>query len=238
MNAAFQGEAKEPDLVLANKDLAKLTAHERVVWALQHLPGQHALTTSFGIQAAVSLHLVTQVQADIPVLFVDTGYLFPETYRFAEALTTQLHLNLHVYRSVLTPAEQEAKFGKLWEQGQEGLDHYNQLNKVEPMARAFADLGVQSWISGLRREQSTSRHDIEFVDFTRGHYRLHPLADWSSKDVWQYLRAHDLPDHPLWEQGYVSVGDVHSTRPLTAGTKEEDTRFAGFKRECGLHTKL
>ncbi len=103
------------------------------------------------------------------------------------------------------------------------------------MERALEELGVSTWIAGLRREQSSSRSDLRVVEAVRGRMKLHPIIDWSNRDVHQYLKQHDLPYHPLWEKGYVSVGDTHSTVPLSAGMTEEETRFAGVKRECGLH---
>ncbi len=221
-----------------NEILAEMNADERVEWALQHLPGQHVISSSFGIQAAVSLHLLTRHQPDIPVVFIDTGYLFPETYRFVDDLTNRLSLNLRVYRPGLSSAWLEARFGNLWKQGTEGLNRYNHISKLEPMQQALEELGVSTWFSGLRRQQSTSRADTPFLRLKQGRYRVYPIADWSSHDVWQYLKANDLPYHPLWEQGYVSVGDVQTTRRLEPGMKEEDTRFFGLQRECGLHTEL
>lgn len=218
-----------------NARLADLDATGRVAWALANLPGTHVLTTSFGIQAAASLHLLTQIRPDMPIVLIDTGYLFPETYRFADALTARLQLRLNVYRADPSPAWQEARFGQLWTQGSEGITRYNQINKVAPMRRAFEALQVGTWFSGLRREQSQSRAETPFVEFKNGRYKVHPIADWSSRDVQHYLQHHDLPFHPLWEQGYVSVGDVHTTRPLEPGMSEEETRFFGLKRECGLH---
>ena len=100
-----------------NKIFAELPAQERIAWAFQHLPSNHALSSSFGAQAAVSLHLLTQVSPDIPVILVDTGYLFPETYRFVDELTERLKLNLHAYRAEVSPAWQEARFGQRWRQG-------------------------------------------------------------------------------------------------------------------------
>lgn len=235
MNTATDAPARLADL---NARLAGLDAAGRVEWALAELPGAHVLSTSFGIQAAASLHLLTQIRPDIPVVLVDTGYLFAETYRFADALTERLRLQLEVYRAEPGPAWQEARFGQLWTQGREGLERYNQINKVEPMRRALAELGAGTWFSGLRREQSQSRADTPFVEFSNGRYKVHPIADWSSRDVWRYLQQHDLPQHPLWEQGYVSVGDTHTTRPLEPGMREEETRFFGLKRECGLHTEI
>ncbi|MBZ9613094.1 phosphoadenylyl-sulfate reductase [Rheinheimera maricola] len=221
-------------LAEANHLLAPLSAAQRVRWALDNLPQSPMLSSSFGIQAAVMLHLVTQLQPDIPVVLTDTGYLFPETYQFIDQLTAQLQLNLKVYRAAQSPAWQEARFGQLW-QSAEGIKQYNQLNKVEPMQRALADLKVGSWFTGLRRSQSSSRADKGIVEISRGVVKIQPIIDWSNKDVFYYLKEHGLSYHPLWEQGYVSVGDTHSTRKLELGMSEEDTRFNGFGRECGLH---
>jgi len=218
-----------------NAWLAGLNASERIAWALENTAGEHALSSSFGAQAAVSLHLATQQRADLPVILIDTGYLFPETYRFIDDLTDRLDLNLKVYRPQIGIAWMEARLGKLWEDGLDGIDRYNRMRKVEPMQRALDDLGVRTWIAGLRRSQSRSRAAIDFLQLRDGRWKLHPIADWSDRDVWQYLQQHDLPYHPLWHQGYVSIGDVHTTRPLQAGMNEEDTRFFGLKRECGLH---
>lgn len=215
--------------------LAARPAQERIAWALQNTAGTHALSSSFGAQAAVSLHMVTQQQPDVPVILVDTGYLFPDTYRFVDEMTARLQLNLKVYRPQIGIAWMEARMGRIWEQGAEGITRYNRLRKVEPMQRALRELGVRTWIAGLRRAQSRSRADIDFVALKDGRWKLHPIADWSDRDVWQYLQEHGLPYHPLWERGYVSIGDVHTTRALGEGMDVEDTRFFGLKRECGLH---
>lgn len=218
-----------------NRWLAGLSAPERVAWALESVAGTHALSSSFGAQAAASLHLVTSQRPDVPVILVDTGYLFPETYRFIDQMSERLSLNLKVYRPQLGAAWMEARMGRIWEQGVEGITRYNRLRKVEPMQRALRELGVRTWFAGLRRSQSGSRADIDFLELRDGRWKLHPIADWSDRDVWNYLQRHDLPYHPLWEKGYVSIGDVHTTRPLEPGMREEDTRFFGLKRECGLH---
>lgn len=222
-------------LSVFNTQLEQLKAIKRVEWALEHLPAKFVLSSSFGIQAALTLHLVTQVKPDIPVILTDTGYLFPETYRFIEQLTERLNLNLQVYRSALSPAWQEAIHGQLWEQGIEGIERYNQLNKVEPMNRALYDLTAQSWFSGLRREQSASRSTLPVLSIGRGIFKVLPVIDWNNRQVHEYLTKYDLPYHPLWDQGYLSVGDTHTTRKWEPGMSEEETRFFGLKRECGLH---
>jgi len=218
-----------------NGALARLSAEERVRWAYAHLEPQFILSSSFGIQGAVMLHLVSRVQPDVPVVLTDTGYLFPETYRFIDELTERLDLNLKVYRATISPAWQEARFGLLWEQGVDGLDRYNQLNKVEPMTRALRELGARTWFSGLRREQAGSRAALPVLAVQRSCFKILPVVDWTNRDVHHYLKRFDLPYHPLWEQGYVSVGDVHTTAKWEPGMTEEETRFFGLKRECGLH---
>ena len=232
---ALTKEEQVAALADINAELEALSAQERVAWALEHLPGEFVLSSSFGIQAALMLHLVSQQKRDIPVILTDTGYLFPETYQFIDQLTERLQLNLKVYRAELSAAWQEARYGKLWEQGVEGIERYNQLNKVEPMARALSELNAKTWFSGLRREQSGSRGNLPVLAIQRGRFKFLPVIDWSNKDVFYYFKEHDLPYHPLWEQGYLSVGDTHTTTKWEPGMSEEQTRFFGLKRECGLH---
>ncbi|CUU25043.1 3'-phosphoadenosine 5'-phosphosulfate (PAPS) reductase [Duffyella gerundensis] len=222
-------------LAAANARLEKLSAEERVSWALENMPGEFVLSSSFGIQAAVSLHLVTQQKPDIPVILTDTGYLFPETYRFIDALTEKLNLNLKVYQAEHSAAWQEARYGKLWEQGVEGIEKYNLINKVEPMNRALSSLGAQTWFAGLRRDQSGSRANLPVLAIQRGVFKILPIIDWDNRQVYQYLQQHGLSYHPLWEEGYLSVGDTHTTKKWEPGMAEEETRFFGLKRECGLH---
>ncbi len=218
-----------------NGYLESLSAHERVIWAFENLEGTHSLSSSFGIQAAVMLHLVSQVKSEVPVVLTDTGYLFPETYQFIDQLTDKLKLNLQIFRADHTPAWQEARYGKLWEQGVDGLEKYNRINKVEPMKKALEKLNVKTWFSGLRREQSQSRANLPILAVQNGVFKFLPVIDWTNKDVHYYLKNNELPYHPLWEEGYLSVGDVHTTIKWEPGMKEEDTRFFGLKRECGLH---
>lgn len=193
------------------------------------------LSSSFGAQAAVMLHMLTQQFPDIPVVLTDTGYLFPETYQFIDELTERLNLNLQVYRAPMSGAWQEARFGKLWEKGAEGIEQYNKLNKVQPMQQALSELGVKTWFAGLRRSQSEMRESLSILQKLTRQVKVYPILDWSNKDVHYYLKDNDMPYHPLWEQGYVSIGDWHTTRSLQEGMDEKDTRFFGLKRECGLH---
>lgn len=222
-------------LAQVNAHLETLTPQQRVQWALDNLPGTHALSSSFGIQSALMLHLVTSVKADVPVVLTDTGYLFPETYQFIDELVEKLALNLKVYRAAETPAWQEARYGKLWEQGVEGIEKYNRINKVEPMRRALEELDIKTWFSGLRREQSQSRANLPILAVQNGVFKFLPVIDMTNKDVHYYLEQNGLKYHPLWDQGYLSVGDTHTTQKWEPGMSEEETRFFGLKRECGLH---
>jgi phosphoadenosine phosphosulfate reductase len=237
-----------PDIVSAAEDaraladlnrwLSRQDADARVDWMLDTLPGAHVLSSSFGAQAAASLHLVTSRRRDVPVILIDTGYLFAETYRFADTLTERLGLNLKVYRPQIGIAWMEARHGRLWEQGLDGIERYNRLRKVEPMQRALDELGARTWFAGLRRAQSASRAGTNFVELRNGRWKAHPIADWSDRDVGRYLARHELPYHPLWDEGYVSIGDVHTTHRWEPGMSADDTRFFGLKRECGLHLEV
>jgi len=216
-------------------DLERASAEQRVRWAGEQFGDELIMTTSFGTHSAVMLHLVTSVYPDIPVVFIDTGYLFPETYRFSAELSERLNLNLKKYRAERSAAEQEALFGKLWERGEEGLRRYNLMNKVEPMDRAVRELGAKAWLAGLRRSQGASRSERPALQRQNQLTKVYPIIDWDNRRMHQYLTEHELPYHPLWDEGYVSLGDWHSTSKLMPGMSEEETRFGGLKRECGLH---
>ncbi|MBL38006.1 MAG: phosphoadenylyl-sulfate reductase [Xanthomonadales bacterium] len=231
----IDGGVSPPDLERLDRAWRCLSAVRRVECALDHLPGRHVLSSSFGMQAAVMLHLVTQVEPRIPVIFVDTGYHFDETYRFVDSLCDRLDLNLHVARAEISPAWQEVRHGRRWERGREALESYNRQTKVEPMQRALEVLDAGTWFSGLRRSQAGTRAGIGFVTRQWRRVKVHPIADWDDREVHRYLTRHRLPYHPLRAQGYLSIGDRHSTRSIHEVDDEEKLRFFGLMRECGLH---
>lgn len=220
---------------VCQRRLEKLSAEERIAWALETLPGEHIVSSSFGAQSAVMLHMLASQKPGIPVVTIDTGYLFPETYRFIDEMTERLDLNLQVFRASISPAWQEARYGRRWEQGTGGLDAYNRDNKIVPMERALQSLDAGTWFAGIRRSQSQSRAKTPLIESSGMRWKVHPIADWSDRDVYLYMRRHELPYHPLWEKGYVSIGDTHTTRPLHEAGSRDSTRFFGLKRECGLH---
>ncbi len=223
-----------------NQTLETANAQQVVEWAADTFGDGLVMSTSFGIQAAVMLHLVTQVVPNIPVIWIDTGYLPSETYRFADELSDRLKLNLKVYQSHLTPARMEALYGKLW--NQQDIDEQNRYDcnrKDEPMQRAVKELQATAWLAGLRRQQTEHRLGLQKVELQGEKYKVYPILTWNSRDVYHYLTAHDLPYHPYFDKGYVTVGDWHSSRPMMAGDESErDSRFHGLKQECGLHLPL
>lgn len=232
----FPASLPKPWLAQWNESLEQQSSIARIEWTMENLPSQFVLSSSFGIQSAVMLHMMTQVDANIPVLITDTGHLFPETYRFIEQMSDRLKLNLHVYSAKESAAWQLAKYGEQWAQDDEALKEYNRKNKVEPLERGLSELNSGTWFSGVRRQQTEHRQGLPVVSILRGRFKVHPIIDWSNRDVHQYLTKNNLPYHPLWDEGYVSVGDVHSTKPLTLGMDESETRFGPGQRECGLHT--
>ncbi len=214
--------------------LASLRAGERIRLLHEQLGDRLVATTSFGIQAAVMLHLIHEHAPKIPVVFIDTGFLFPETYQYAEELTSRFNLDLRIYHPNVSAARLQAIYGNLWEQGKEGADRYGLITKVEPMNRALRETGADVWLSGLRRSQSKTREDRPFVEQQKKTVKAYPILDWADAQVDLYFHQNGLPRHPLAEKGYVTMGDWHSTRPSEDGSADS-TRFNGEKFECGLH---
>ena len=166
------------DLDAKRQTLELLPPEGRLAWALNQFPGQFALTTSFGIQSAVLLHMLSAMPSgrDTPVIWVDTGYLPPETYQYAETLTERLGIHLVVAQSELTPARMEALHGKLWETGMvSDLELYHRIRKVDPLEHAFASLSTHCWASGVRRKQTDHRRGMTCLDPIRDRLGLHPL---------------------------------------------------------------
>ena len=237
VNNTVQSIIEGDDLALAitNQTLESMTAQERVYWGCENLPGELVVSSSFGIQSAVMLHLMTSVRPGIQVILIDTGYLYAETYQYIDQLTEQLDLNLQVYSARMSTAWQEVRNGQLWREGRSGIERYNRINKVEPMDRALEELSVGTWFAGLRRNQSSSRGSLPVLRLQQNRFKIHPLVDWHNRDIHRYLGQHGLPYHPLWERGYESVGDTHTSCPIEPGMSEEQSRFFGLTRECGLH---
>jgi len=193
------------------------------------------VTCSFQTECMALVDLVIAQKPDIPVLFLETGYHFPETYAYRDQLTERLGLNLVNLSSAQTVADQESQFGILY---QTAPDRCCAMRKVGPLFRGLEDYGV--WFTALRREQSPTRANLQSVD----HFKLpsgtqllkvSPLADWTNADVWSYLKRRGIPVLPLYEQGYTSIGCAPCTTPPLDPDNPRSGRWAGQKLECGIH---
>lgn len=198
--------------------------------------GLACVTSSFQAECVALVHLLVREKPDIPVLFLDTGYHFDETYRYRDFITESMHLNLVNLRAQRSVAEQEAEHGRLYESAP---DRCCGLRKVEPLFAGLAEFDV--WFTALRREQSPTRANLQHVDSFRlpsgkTLRKISPLALWSNKDVWQYLKQHSLPVLPLYDAGYTSIG----CRPCTSLPIDPENlrsgRWSGRQKlECGIH---
>ena len=226
----------ELDLDSANAELADAEAEDVVRWASRRFGDRLVLTSSFGASSAIMLHLASRVVPRVPVIFLDTGYLFPETYQFAEQLTARFGLRLEVYSPSMTAARQEALYGRLYDGDAKELERYHAINKIEPLQRALRELRARGWLAGLRRTQTEFRSRLRRVEIQDGVFKVHPILDWTKEDVEAYRAAHDLPMHPLYAWGYRSIGDTHSTVPVDPSDQDDRAgRLLGEKRECGIH---
>ena len=221
-----------------SKDLDKLSAQDQLKWGFEQFDERFVLTTSFGIQSAVLLHMTVGIKSNQKpkVIWIDTGYLPKETYNYAEKLTTLFELNLVVAQSPLSPARMEALYGRLWETGvQKDLEKYHQIRKVEHLEKAFSGLNVHCWASGVRKGQTKNRQSMSNIDCIRERLSLRPLLNWTKKDIFYYMDKNKLPQHPLFEKGFSTVGDWHSSEAENTNTKGRSTRFGGLSEECGIH---
>ncbi|YCM45138.1 phosphoadenylyl-sulfate reductase [Verrucomicrobiaceae bacterium 227] len=214
------------------RTLESLKAGERIKHLYESYGERVVASTSYGLQAAVMLHLIAENAPGIPVIFVDTGYLFKETYAYIQELSEQLEADVRHYVPQYTSAWQDAVWPKLWESDPQ---RYATINKVEPMNRALKEIGGDIWLSGLRRSQSSTRAGRQLAEQQRSTLKVYPILDWADAQVASYFYEHQLPRHPLEAEGYVTMGDWHSTRKPGEGENGESTRFGGDKYECGLH---
>lgn len=208
---------------------------EVISWAAQHYGSGLAASSSFQMQSLPLLHMLAQHAPHVPILFLDTGFHFPETLAFRDRLVADWGLNLRVVRREPVTGEDRRRILDLPYVDPDLCCH---MHKVEPMRLATKDRSA--WMSGIRRDQGRARAAVRVVESAdNGPTRIHPFAAWTAQDVMRYVREHDLPEHPLHAQGYLSIGCAPCTQPVSIGMRERDGRWAGQeKTECGLHTTL
>lgn len=228
---------KTYDYEKLNRDFEARTSDEIVRWATGEFGPDIAMSTSFGAESVVLLHLVTQVKPDIPVLFTNTGFHFQETLEHRDYLVKRLKLNLRELTPEISHDQFLAQYGKLYERDP---DACCAMNKIAPFEKGLQD--YKAWITGIRRNQAITRKDSPFVENYRDSLvKVSPLLNWTSKMLWDYAKKYGLPYHPLWEKGYLSIGcsPENCTRPVKLGEDPRSGRWAGTgKIECGIHTFL
>ena len=214
------------------------TPEERLAFAVSTFGDRLLFTSSFGAQSAVLLHLWSRVANDLPVVFIDTGFLFPETIRYRYELVARLGLRIHVLTPDVPNADFVARYGS--DIQRTDPDFCCGLNKVAPIAPLKEK--ALGWVSGLRRDQGKTRANVEILEQDGHLVRVHPLATMTKSDVAAYLARHALPAHPLVERRYLSIGCAPCTRALGPDEDELDDERAGRwswsgKTECGLHAR-
>jgi phosphoadenosine phosphosulfate reductase len=195
--------------------------------------GKTAVVSSFGSESVVLLHMIAQIDPTTPVVFLNTGKLFGETLRYRDRLQDELGL-VDVRSIGPHPADRAAQDpnGELWAKSTDACCNFR---KVIPLKRALEGFSAQ--ITGGKRFQTNARSQMEPVEFFEGRFRFNPLTDWTLFDIEAYMAEHNLPAHPLVEDGYPSIGCMPCTRRVLSGEGYRDGRWSGLdKDECGIHT--
>jgi phosphoadenosine phosphosulfate reductase len=201
------------------EQLEPASAEEVLAWAADRFPGRVVLTCSWQRQSSVLVHIVATAGLDVRLVELDTGLLFPETAQTRDRLAERYGVEVETIHPLRTIAEQAAKFG-------------------DALERALGT--ADAWVTGIRRQQSSTRANAKKVelDTARGVVKVQPLVDWTGEMVRDFVRQHDIPTHPLHEQGFPSIGCWPCTRAVAEGEDERAGRWAGTgKTECGLHSR-
>jgi phosphoadenosine phosphosulfate reductase len=208
---------------------------ERVLeWAFERFGETVAISSAFGVEGMALIDMAARVRKNFRLFTLDTEFLFPETYNLMDRVEERYGITIEKVYPLNSPEEQERIYGAaLWERQ---ADQCCNLRKVEPLRRKLSEL--RAWITSIRRDQTSSRAGAGKVQWDEkfGLVKINPLADWSAKDVWQYIRQHDVPYNVLHERSYPSIGCTHCTRAVLPGEDPRAGRWSGSsKTECGLH---
>jgi phosphoadenosine phosphosulfate reductase len=208
---------------------------ERVLrWAFDTFGAAVAISSAFGVEGMAVIDIAAGVRKDFRVFTLDTEFLFPETYNLMDQVEQRYGIAIERVYSLISAEEQERVHGQaLWTRNP---DECCDLRKVEPLRRKLGEL--RAWITSIRRDQTAERASAGKIEWDEkfGLVKINPIADWSSKQVWQYIREHDVPFNPLHERNFPSIGCTHCTRAVRPGEDDRAGRWAGLsKTECGLH---
>ena len=205
-----------------------------LAWAFGKFGNEVAISSAFGAEGMALIDMASRVQKDFRLFTIDTEFLFPETYNLMDRIEERYGITIERVYSLLSPETQERVHGgALWSRNP---DECCNLRKVEPLRRKLTDLSA--WITSIRRDQTSDRAGARKIEWDEkfGLVKVNPLADWSSAQVWRYIREHDVPYNTLHDQNYPSIGCTHCTQAVKSGDDPRAGRWPGFaKTECGLH---
>ncbi len=214
-------------------ELEQSTAREALEWMFENFGERHYIACSFQKTSTITAHMASTVNPEARFFYLDTEVLFEESYETRDRLAEALGIEFDRFHN-LTLAEQEAEHGpELWNRDP---DACCAIRKVEPMRRALSS--VDCWVAGVRRADSSTRSKTPKFAWDKRFnlWKLNPLADWTERDVWNYIREHHLPYNPLHDRGYPSIGCTHCTKPVEPGGDLRDGRWSGLaKTECGIN---
>lgn len=228
------------DTQVLNEAFASTEPEKIVSWAATQFAPDLVMTSSFGAESALLIHMATRVLPDIRIVFINTGFLFPETHTFMESLRKRFNLNVWTYRTRNDPIAWLRQAGEENPQFRKDTDACCAANKIEPMERAMKELRPKAWLRGIRGNQTEHRQGAGFVEYSRRYdlFAISPLLKWTGREIYAYMKRHDLPYHPLYEKGYLSIG----CNPLSCTdvvTDFENPRAGRWttsgKVECGIN---
>ncbi len=226
----------KPEYLEKSKTFQHSGPREILEWSIKEFWPDIAMSTAFGSSGMVLMHMISQINPEMKIIFLDTGFHFKETLEFKEKIKKMYGLNIVEYHPTLSKEELFKKISP--HPYANNPDLCCHINKVEPMQRAVQ--GLKAWISALRKDQSSSRSNIEILEgYEGGLIKVNPLANWTRKEIWNYLYHNNVPYHPLHDQGFPSIGCEPCTKSVDAGAEERSGRWVGKgKLECGIHTFL
>jgi phosphoadenosine phosphosulfate reductase len=233
-------ETVQPDLATLNSAFESQHPTQIVEWAVAQWGEELVVSSSFGAESALMIHLAIGHKPDIRIIMVDTGYLFAETFSHLELLRKRFNLNVWTYRTRNDPMQYLRDAGEGDPTWRNDIDRCCAVNKNEPFERAMRELRPKAWLRGIRRSQADTRRSAQFVEWNARYncYAVSPLLNWSGREIYQYMKENDLPYHPLYEKGYHSIGcnPLSCTRAVGADEDPRAGRWAGKgKVECGIN---
>jgi phosphoadenosine phosphosulfate reductase len=226
-----------PSWQVVQQDAETWSAEQVLGWADETYSEHAAIASAFGVEGIALIDMASGIWRSLRVFVLDTGFLFPETYRLIEQVEQRYEIAVQRIVPPMTPAAQDRICGlELWKRNP---DLCCQLRKIDPLRQKL--MGLHAWVTSIRRDQTQERSSIRKIEWDRQFQlvKINPLADWSAEAVWSYVRARKLPYNPLHDRHYPSIGCTHCTRAVDAGEDPRAGRWSGFaKRECGLHVQL